>query len=77
MVNYLYGRSARHQLDLGTEPRVPLKSIWESMDGPFEDDLGLDLGSIRGMFGDTLWYVRVHFEGFSNRFAHSARPIVA
>ena len=54
MVSYLHGRSAREWLDLGTDVRVLLTSIWESMDGPSEVDLGVDLGSIRGMFWDHL-----------------------
>ena len=54
MVSYLHGRSAREWLDLGTDLRVPLKSISKSMDGPSEVHLGVDLGSIRGMFWDDL-----------------------
>ena len=41
---------------------MPLKSIWESMDGPSEVDLGIDLGSIRGMFGSIC--LGVHFGSF-------------
>ena len=57
MVSYLHGRSAREQLDLGTDFRVPLKSIWESMDGPSGVDSGFDLGSIRGLFRGTFWSI--------------------
>ena len=57
MVSYLHGRSAREYFDLGTDPKVllkliwesmnrHLKSIWESMNGPSEDDLGIDKWSI-------------------------------
>ena len=49
MVSYLHGRSARAELDLGTDLRVPLKSLWESMDGPSDVDLGIDLGINLGM----------------------------
>ena len=54
MVSYLHGRSAREYFDLGTDPRVLLKLIWESMNRPSEVDLGVDLGSIRGMFWHHL-----------------------
>ena len=57
MVSYLYGRSAREKLDLGTDPRMPLKSIWESMDCPSEGDLGVDLGYLRDMCWGTFWYI--------------------
>ena len=40
---------------------VHLKSIWESMNGPSEVDLGVDLESIRGMFWRTFWSIWVHF----------------
>ena len=36
---------------------VHLKSIWESMNGPSEVDLGVDLESIRGMFRGTFWSI--------------------
>ena len=46
MVSYLHGRSAREYFDLGTDPRVLLKLIWESMNRPSEVDLGVDEWSI-------------------------------
>ena len=46
MVSYLHGRSACGSLDLGTDPRVPLKLILESMNGPSEVDLRVDEWSI-------------------------------
>ena len=46
MDSYLHGRSARDYFDLGTDPRVLLKLIWESMNRPSEVDLGVDEWSI-------------------------------
>ena len=40
---------------------VHLKSIWESMNGPSEVDLGVDLGYIQGMFGVHFGPSGVHF----------------
>ena len=63
MVSYLHGRSAREYFDLGTDPRVLLKLIWESMNGPSGTDLGIDLESIRGMFWGTFWSIWGPFWG--------------
>ena len=40
---------------------VHLKSIWESMNGPSEVDVGVELESIRGMFWVYFGPSRVHF----------------
>ena len=40
---------------------VHLKSIWESMNGPSEVDLGVELESIRGMFWVHFGPSGVHF----------------
>ena len=41
---------------------VHLKSIWESMNGPSEVGLGVDLGYIQGFWG-TFWSIWGPFWG--------------
>ena len=65
MVSYLHGRSAREYFDLGTDPRVLLKLIWESINGPSEVALGVDdLKSTWKLnwspFGVYFGYILVH-----------------
>ena len=45
------------------DPSVLLKLIWESMNGPSEVDLGVELESIRGMFWGTFWSIWGPFWG--------------
>ena len=68
MVSYWHGRSAHEYLDLGTDPRVLLKLIWESMNGPSEVELGVHEWSIWNRLGSRfgvqsgydLGYILVH-----------------